>query len=290
MRLHHNAGSLERIVPSGNKKFAPLPPRRIFSTMPAGQQLLFAPEKPLVKRLGKRFFKQLPRQAGVYKMRNAAGEIVYVGKAKDLKQRLASYRVAHPERMDRRHLRLLHQVTHIEFELCPTEASALKQEAKLIRELKPKFNRAGVWPGKPQFLVWRFTEPAIAFSVQEVPGLGWERFGSLGGYANRLKCILVRLLWLALNPDKTFVQMPLGWVQNRMSEVVEIQGCADELKPVLQEAFWGNSGLCLNWLAVKLAADRPAFEQAAMQKDLEELREFLEQDRPERKTRQLSLL
>jgi excinuclease UvrABC nuclease subunit len=152
-------------------------------------------------------------------MRNAQGQIVYVGKAKDLKQRLSSYRVANPERMGRRHLRLLNQVTHIEFDLCQNESSALKHEAKLIRELKPKFNRAGVWQGKPQFLVWRYTEQAIEFSVQEVPGLGWERFGNLGSYANRIKCVLVRLIWLAMNPDKSFVQMQLGWMQNQMKEV-----------------------------------------------------------------------
>jgi len=133
--------------------------------MPSGQQFLFAPEKPLVKRLGKRFFKKIPRHTGVYKMRDAQGQIVYVGKAKDLRQRLRSYRVANPERMGRRHLRLLQQVTRIEFDLCPNETVALKHEAKLIRELKPKFNRAGVWQGKPQFLVWRFSEQAIEFGV-----------------------------------------------------------------------------------------------------------------------------
>lgn len=98
-------------------------------------------------------------------MRDAQGQIVYVGKAKDLRQRLRSYRVANPERMGRRHLRLLQQVTRIEFDLCPNETVALKHEAKLIRELKPKFNRAGVWQGKPQFLVWRFSEQAIEFGV-----------------------------------------------------------------------------------------------------------------------------
>src|ERR1043165_7366323 len=151
----------------------------IFSSMPSGQQFLFAPEKPLVKKLGKKFFRKIPKHAGVYKMRNAQDEIVYVGKAKDLRQRLSSYRVANPERLGRRHLRLLQQVTRIEFDLCPNESSALKHEAKLIREIKPRFNRAGVWQGKAQFLCWRFVEEHVEFSVQEAPLMGWERFGSL---------------------------------------------------------------------------------------------------------------
>jgi hypothetical protein len=260
--------------------------------MSSGQQFLFAPEKPLVKRLGKRFFKKIPKQAGVYKMRDAQGQIVYVGKAKDLRQRLRSYRVANPERMGRRHLRLLQQVTRIEFDLCPNETVALKHEAKLIRELKPKFNRAGVWQGKPQFLVWRFSEQAIEFGAQEIPRPGWERFGSLGAYAPRLRSVLVRLLWLTMNPGKSFHQMPLGWMQSRMPEVVRIE-CADwieEMRTVLENAFWGSPDLFSNWLAMKLNTDRPVFERTAIAKDIEEIREFFEQDRPAKRTGQMALL
>jgi hypothetical protein len=182
------------------------------------------------------------------------------------------------------------QFTHIEFDLCANETAALKYEAKLIRELKPKFNRAGVWQGKPQFLVWRYSEIAIEFSVQEVPEVGWERFGNLGAYANRIKCVLVRLIWLAMNPDKSFVQMQLGWMQDRMNGVVGVECGVEELRAVLNEAFWGSSGVFLNWLAIRLNTGRPAFERVAIQKDMDELKEFLEQDRLDRKTGQMGLL
>jgi hypothetical protein len=46
----------------------------------------------------------------------------------------------------------------------------------------------------------------------------------------------------------------------------------------------------MNWLAMRLNIDRPAFERLAIQKDMEELQEFLEQERPERRTRQMGLL
>ncbi len=62
--------------------------------MATGQQWLFAPAKPLVERLGKRFFRKIPARPGVYSMRDATGAVVYVGKAKNLRQRLRSYRVA----------------------------------------------------------------------------------------------------------------------------------------------------------------------------------------------------
>ena len=59
--------------------------------------------------------------------------------------------------------------------------------------------------------------------------MGWERFGNLGAYANRLKCVLVRLIWLAMNLNKRFVQMQLGWMQNRMNEVVSVECSVEEL-------------------------------------------------------------
>ena len=132
--------------------------------MAAGQQWLFAPARPLVERLGREFFRKVPAQPGVYFMRDATGEVVYVGKAKNLRQRLRSYRVANPERMPRRHLRMMREVARIDFDLCPNESAALAREARLLRRLKPKFNRAGVWPGKAQFLTWRFADEAAQFS------------------------------------------------------------------------------------------------------------------------------
>jgi excinuclease UvrABC nuclease subunit len=46
--------------------------------------------------------------------------------------------------MPRRHLKMVNTVARIEFQFCRSETAALKHERKLIRSLKPKFNRAGV--------------------------------------------------------------------------------------------------------------------------------------------------
>src|SRR5215469_12200296 len=119
------------------------------------QALLFPDPRPLDQRLGKTFFRKAPRRPGVYLMKDTDDNVLYVGKARDLKQRLNNYRVANPDRMPRRHLRMVREVTHIEFQFCPNEAAALRHESKLLRSLKTRFNRAGVWPGKTRFIVWR---------------------------------------------------------------------------------------------------------------------------------------
>ena len=262
--------------------------------MAAGQQWLFAPAQPLVERLGRQFFRAVPQQPGVYFMRDATGDVVYVGKAKNLRQRLRSYRIANPEQMPRRHLRLVREVARIDFDLCRTEPAALAREAKLLRELKPRFNRAGVWPGKAQFLTWRFGGEAAQFSMQEIPLLGWERFGSLGGYAPRLLGSVVRLLWLALNPQAGFSRLPHGWAHNRFALAVTIACGAreTEIRRLLEQLFWGQPEEFSAWLLASTEADLPAFEGAAMQSNLEEIENFTASYRNGRATNssQLALL
>ena len=80
-------------------------------------------------------------------MSGANEGVLYVGKARNLRKRLSSYRVANPERLPRRIIRLLHRVTRIEFDICPTEEAARYREELLICVLNPRFNGAGkVWP------------------------------------------------------------------------------------------------------------------------------------------------
>ena len=115
--------------------------------MAAGQLWLFPPPRPLVERLGEDFFRQLPPRPGVYLMCGPGCGVLYVGRAKNLRRRISSYRVANPERQPRRVIRLLQAVTRIEFDECPDEAAAQRREEALICVLAPRFNRAGkVWP------------------------------------------------------------------------------------------------------------------------------------------------
>ncbi len=261
--------------------------------MAAGQQWLFAPAQPLVERLGRDFFRQVPAQPGVYRMRDAAGAVVYVGKAKNLRQRLRSYRVANPERVRRRQVRLMREAVRIDFDLCRSESAALAHEAKLLRELRPRFNRAGVWPRKAHFLVWRFAGLEAQFTVEEVPPLGWERFGPLGGWAPKLLGSVVRLLWLALNPQAGFTQLPYGWAHNQFAPPLSL-ACGDrqaEVRQALENLCWGNPEGFSDWLLASTRADLPPFERAAMLADREAIDDFVTGHRNNRANgRQLALI
>src|SRR5882762_6350323 len=129
-------------------------------------QLLLLPDlRSLVERLGQEFFRQAPERPGVYLMHDAADTVVYVGKAKNLRKRLDSYRVANPERLKRRQLRLLQAVARVELQECADETSALARESELLLSLRPRFNRAGTWPQTPRFLTWRVKSEGLELAV-----------------------------------------------------------------------------------------------------------------------------
>jgi len=80
----------------------------------------------------------LPASPGVYRMLDGAGDVLYVGKAKSLRKRVASY--AKLERQPIRLRRMVSETASMEFVTTHTEAEALLLEANLIKRFKPRFN------------------------------------------------------------------------------------------------------------------------------------------------------
>jgi excinuclease ABC subunit C len=80
-----------------------------------------------------------PTSPGVYRMLNAANDVLYVGKAKNVRKRLASYaRVSAPQ--PARILRMIAATATVEIVSTATETEALLLEANLIKQLRPRFN------------------------------------------------------------------------------------------------------------------------------------------------------
>jgi excinuclease ABC subunit C len=83
----------------------------------------------------------LPESPGVYLWKDAAGKVLYVGKAKRLRSRVRNYfGVDHLESVKTR--ALVHQIAELETIVVPSEAHALILEANLIKEYRPRFNIA----------------------------------------------------------------------------------------------------------------------------------------------------
>jgi excinuclease ABC subunit C len=84
------------------------------------------------------YLKTLPDAPGVYRMINAKGEVLYVGKAKSLKKRVAAYAKggAHTNRI----ARMISETTEMIFISTASETEALLLEANLIKRLRPRYN------------------------------------------------------------------------------------------------------------------------------------------------------
>ncbi|HWA51306.1 MAG TPA: excinuclease ABC subunit UvrC [Dongiaceae bacterium] len=82
--------------------------------------------------------KTLPNQPGVYRMINQRGDVLYVGKARDLKKRVTTY--AQPYRLAMRLQRMVSETVAMEFVATHTEVEALLLEANLIKRFMPRYN------------------------------------------------------------------------------------------------------------------------------------------------------
>ena len=98
-----------------------------------------SPEAPLkgAERIAA-YLKTLPDAPGVYRMLNAAGDVLYVGKAKSLKKRVTSYATGrvHSDRLTR----MVAETAEMVFVTTASEIEALLLESNLIKRLKPRYN------------------------------------------------------------------------------------------------------------------------------------------------------
>jgi excinuclease ABC subunit C len=85
-----------------------------------------------------RFAKLAPSAPGVYRMIDTRGDVLYVGKAKNIKKRVTAY--ARPTGHDSRISRMIAATMTLEFVTTKTETEALLLEANLIKRLRPRFN------------------------------------------------------------------------------------------------------------------------------------------------------
>src|SRR5678809_1058707 len=82
--------------------------------------------------------KEIPSSPGVYLHKDAAGKVIYVGKAKNLRSRVRSYFRARP--FDRKTDALVGQIADLEFIVTDNEVEALILEASLVKQHKPRYN------------------------------------------------------------------------------------------------------------------------------------------------------
>lgn len=106
-------------------------------------------------KFGAELVSRAPTGPGVYRFSNNAGLVLYVGKAKNLRRRLANYRNATRKRAHRKQRILVREAASLSYESCESEQAALLREGELIRQLRPEYNVDGAFA---------FLYPSVGFS------------------------------------------------------------------------------------------------------------------------------
>lgn len=123
----------------------------------------------------KQILPTLPESAGCYKYYNQSGEIIYVGKAKNLRRRVSSY--FQKEHRDAKTRLLVRQINRLEYIVVQTEFDALILENALIKEHQPRYNIL-LKDGKtyPEIIIKNEAFPRVVVARQ-APRDGSLRFG-----------------------------------------------------------------------------------------------------------------
>lgn len=240
-------------------------------------------ENPLDKKLGVEFFRKIPQKPGIYFFRDEDGDILYVGKAKNLKLRLASYRRAKPGRDSKKIIRLLQRVTSLDWQECVSEKQALLEENKVLRDVDPEFNVLNTTPERYYYVGIRVLKArgdetcTLRFRLTRDPEC--EDYSLFGCYRNGRGMkegygALLRLIWAAQNHDKRF-SMPARLARRSPPYNYETSFPIVWLRS-LAAFLEGRSHKFLEKLTFALLENRdvPEFMRHALQRDIATAREF----------------
>src|SRR5437899_8826382 len=98
-----------------------------------------SPEPPAENVDPREKVKQFPAAPGVYLMKDSQGRVLYVGKAKNLRNRAGHY-FTQAAAEDLRTTELVRLIADIDFVPAETEVDALLLEARLVKDIQPRFN------------------------------------------------------------------------------------------------------------------------------------------------------
>lgn len=238
-------------------------------------------ENPLKKRKGREFFSRIPRTPGVYFMYGPEGCLLYVGKAKNLRERLNSYRHAKPNQVPRKVIRLLNLIQEIKWEECESEQAALLRENQLLRDLKPPFNTINKNPESYYFIGLKIWNDQVRFRLTCSPKKqGDILFGAFKGrrLARDAYAAFLRLLWITQYDGDRF-EFPQKLIRRSPAYLYTMTVPAD-WHPLLKQFYYGTDEnappLLLQKFTESFLANPkiPAFYYAMIQDDLDLVRDF----------------
>jgi excinuclease UvrABC nuclease subunit len=220
------------------------------------------------KKFGKEFVACLPAAPGVYRVFDDEGCLIYVGKAKNLRRRLAQYRNAKRCKRHKKMRAIVQKAARITWETCPTDLDACLQETRLIQELRPRLNVAAAFAFLYPMIGMRVLPEHTLFCLTTRPDL-YPEFQLFGAFRSRYFTgeaffSLMRLLPYVGHsvPHKRLVDL-----KRERSYVFAFRRLPAEWPRLWENFFRGSSADALEELVFKL------LENAAARKRAEEIQE-----------------
>jgi excinuclease ABC subunit C len=169
-------------------------PRSVHGAAPRGTQDV-APGAPRARdraqsarafdrKFGPSFLRSVPAAPGVYRFYDDGGALLYVGKAGDLRRRLAQYRVTRRTLKDRKRRALVKAAESVVWDVCASEEAASLREVRLIQVLRPRDNVASAFPFLYPYLGIRADGSETYFCFTTLPGR-FAAFELHGAYRSR---------------------------------------------------------------------------------------------------------
>jgi excinuclease ABC subunit C len=229
------------------------------------------------RKFGAGFLAGVPREPGIYRMYDAAGGLVYVGKARNLRRRLAQYRTAGRTRKDRKHRGLVRSAVRIEWQVCASDLDASLAEIGLIQALRPRRNVAGAFPFLYPFIGVQSDGVDTRFCVTTSPE-AFPAFELHGAYRSREVTregffALMRLLRFVGHPSARRAADRLR--VPRHSHEWAFRRLPRDWTGLWSALFRGKSRLALEQLSLRLLEHQGACARsAAIQADLRAVERF----------------
>jgi len=141
-------------------------------------------EKSFLAKFGKDFLSTVPTCPGVYFVYNESGQLIYIGKAKNLRRRLGQYKNAKRRKKHAKMRSIVAEAQRIEYRTLATDLDACLQETRLIQEHRPKWNVAGAFYFLYPMLGTRRKDGITYFCYTTQPEL-FPEFEFHGSYRSR---------------------------------------------------------------------------------------------------------
>lgn len=247
------------------------------------QEALWTYLNPIDHRFSGDFFQMVPESPGVYWMLDSRRKLLYIGKSKNLRQRLSSYKYIRPQSSPKKLVELIERVRGIDWSLTKDERSALLLENELLRKYKPVYNTLNTRPETYLFLNTKILSRhslELSLTTQRLD----DRY-SYGAFKNRRRtqkafASLTRLLWLRLIGERPPMPSP-HLLRPVIAPRVVIPINQDAKRPILSwetlldRFLLGTSDLLLDDFFDCLPSCADFYKQLARQ-DLGDLQKFFE--------------